>query len=252
MTPENRLRVIQVKIERAIKHIDELGIACTKFIDSKPYTVGRDTDPKTGYNRYYVTDLKPPPLEIGLIAGDVIHNLRSALDHLAYQLVIVNGGIPSRWTSFPIFDSAAKYKTMDTRKVSGMSQAAINAIDAAKPYQGGNEPLWIVHDLDIADKHHALLATLVSVTRCTLQLPVSPLDPRFRSPAFALPNFQEPLKDGDPFFICESGVEDYAKFSFDVALCEPEIIKGRPICPTLGQLLKHVNGTIIAFEPMLA
>jgi hypothetical protein len=66
-----------------------------------------------------------------------------------------------------------------------------------------------------------------------------------------LPNFQGPLKDGDVFFICEPGVENYAKFSFDVALREPEIIRGKPIVPALGQL-KHVNGTIITFEPLPA
>jgi hypothetical protein len=250
MTADERLRTIQLKIERAIKHIDELAVVTKQFIDTQPYSVGREIDPHTGYYRFKVANLKSPPIQVSLIIGDAIHNLRSALDHLAYQLVLVNGGSPTRWTCFPIFDHSAKYKSMDTRKVKGMSQAAINAIDAAKPYQGGNDPLWIVHDLDIADKHHALLATLVSVTRVTIDVQGSIRD--LKAPKFALPNFQEPLKDGDEFFICEPGVEDYAKVAFDVALCEPEIIKGKPIGPTLGQLVKHINGTIISFAPLLA
>jgi hypothetical protein len=45
-----------------------------------------------------------------------------------------------------------------------MAQAAIDAIDAGKPYEGGTNALWCLHRLDIADKHHALWVTLVSVT----------------------------------------------------------------------------------------
>jgi len=249
MTNDERLTLIQKKIERGIKHVDELAIACKRFIETDPYTIGREIDPQTGYYRFNVNDLSIPPAEIGLIAGDVIHNLRSALDHLAYQLVLVNGQVPLRQTCFPIFDDPAKYKTMDPRKVRGMSQFAINAIEAAKPYQGGDNALWVLHELDIADKHHALLATLVSVTQGTIEVPTSLRD--FKAPPFAFPNFQVPLKNGDVFFICKPGVEDYTKVAFDLALCEPEIIKGKPIVPMLGQLVQRVNGTITSFLPLL-
>ncbi|GAC1399098.1 MAG: hypothetical protein NVSMB56_14050 [Pyrinomonadaceae bacterium] len=68
-----------------------------KFINSNPYRIERESDPQTGYNVYRVFDIQTPPVEIGLLAGDVIHNLRSVLDHLAYQLVYVNGAtIPSK------------------------------------------------------------------------------------------------------------------------------------------------------------
>jgi len=250
MVATERLRTIQLKVERAIKHIDELAIACKQFIDATPFTLGRDIDPKTGYYNFTVNDLKSPPPQIGLMAGDAVHNLRSALDHLAYQLVLVNGHTPSRHTCFPIFDDAAKFSTMDQRKVSGMSRAAIDAIAAAKPYKGGNEPLWVVHDLDIADKHHALLTTLVSVTQLTIDVNVGLRD--FKAPPFAAPNFQEPLENGDVFFVCKPGVEDNTKIAFDVALCEPEIIRGKPIGQMLGRLVTHVNETIINFESLLA
>ncbi|HEY2975894.1 MAG TPA: hypothetical protein VGJ48_25495 [Pyrinomonadaceae bacterium] len=246
---KDRLSEIRLKVERAIKHIDDLAAVCKSFIDSTPYSLGRETDPTTGYYHFGVNNVQTPPVAVGLIAGDAIHNLRSALDHVACHLVLANGNTPSRQTCFPIFDSAAKYQAMDARKVRGMSQGAIDAIDAAKPYKGGNEALYTLHELDIADKHHSLLATLVSVTQATIDVPGSLRD--FRSPRFALPNFQEPLKDGDVFFICEPGVENDTKIAFDVGLCEPEIIKGKPIVRALGQMVKHVNTTIISFEKFL-
>ncbi len=90
-----------------------------------------------------------------------------------------------------------------------MAQAAIDAIDAAKPYEGGTDELWCLHKLDIADKHHALLVTLVSVTAMVMQIPnlwwTGSKIPKSAVPLFSLPNFQTPLKDGDVFFTCEPG-----------------------------------------------
>ena len=53
-----------------------------------------------------------------------------------------------------------------------MAQDAIDAIDAAEPYQGGKGAgLWVLHYLDIADKHHALLTPLMNVTEATFTIP---------------------------------------------------------------------------------
>lgn len=246
---KDRMSEIKLKVERAGKHIDDLAAVCKAFINSTPYTLDRETEPKTGYYHFSVTNMQAPPPEVGLIAGDAIHNLRSALDHLACQLVLANGNLPSRQTCFPIFDSESKYQTMDTRKVQGMSPAAISAIDAAKPYKDGNNALYTLHELDIADKHHALLTTLVSVTQATINVPGSIRD--FKAPLFALPNFQKPLKDGDVIFICEPGVEDITHVAFEVGLCEPELVEGKPIVRVLGQMVKHVNNTILSFERFL-
>jgi hypothetical protein len=138
---------------------------------------------------------------------------------------------------------------MDARKVRGMSSAAINAIGAAKPYKDGNDALYTLHELDIADKHHSLLTTLVSVTQATINVPGSIRD--FKAPPFALHNFQKPLKDRDVIFICEPGVEDITHIAFDVGLCEPGFVEGKPLVRLLGLMVKHVNNTIVSFEKFL-
>lgn len=43
------------------------------------------------------------PIGPSIISGDLVHNLRSSLDHLAWQLVKVSGGEPGGWTYFPIY-----------------------------------------------------------------------------------------------------------------------------------------------------
>jgi hypothetical protein len=249
VTSQDRLNAVRSKIGRANKHIDDLAIACKTFTASTPFVLDRETDPSTGYYHFKLTKIQPPPREIALITGDAIHNLRSALDHLAYQLVLANGSTPLRQTCFPIFDDIAKYQSMDANKVRGMSQGALDAIDAARPFKGGNEALYTLHDLDIADKHHALLTTLVAVGEASIE--VNATLRNFKAPPFALPHFQTPLNDGDVFFVCEPGVENQTRIDFDVALCEPEIIKGRPIVRALRWLVKEVDDTIQDFGALL-
>jgi hypothetical protein len=96
------------------------------------------------------------PVEIALIAGDAIQNLVSALDHLAYQLVMVgsNDNPPNRkWIYFPIADDAAKYESKKLIRIEGARESAIKAIDALKPYKGGNDRLWALYRLNSIDKH---------------------------------------------------------------------------------------------------
>ena len=78
MTADERLSLVRIKIERAKQHLLDLEVVRGGFIKSTPYRIERETIPQTGQNVYRVFDIQVPPPEIGLIAGDVIHNLRSA------------------------------------------------------------------------------------------------------------------------------------------------------------------------------
>ena len=89
MTANERLALIRVKVERAKEHIRDLEAEVRSFLSKSPYVVGAKRDPQTRKLIYYVANVSETPIKIAPIAGDVIQNLRSALDHLAYQLVIV-------------------------------------------------------------------------------------------------------------------------------------------------------------------
>lgn len=252
MTTDEKLLLIQVKVEQAKKHLCDLEVARNRFIDSKPYRIGRESDPQTGYNIYHVFDIQPPPVEIGLIAGDVIHNLRSALDHLTYQLVLINGAVPTKQTAFPVFDDAMKYKTGLAEKVKGMAQSAIDAIDATESYQGGKGAgLWVLHYLDIADKHHALLTPLINVTGASFTIPGF-WERGYRGVGgVSFPKFGKPLKDGDVIATRETEMDNDMNLSLDVAFTEPEVIEGKPVIETLQRLVDLVDNLILNFKPFL-
>lgn len=148
-----------LKINRAKTHLLELQTEIKSFMDSHPYRISTKRDPETKRLIYYVSAVRETPQVISLIAGDIIQNLRSAMDHLAYELFISNGGneTEGRNIYFPIEKDFTTYESEKERKTKGMSKGAKDLIDLVKPYNGGNTILWRIHDFNITDKHRSLL-----------------------------------------------------------------------------------------------
>jgi hypothetical protein len=80
---------------------------------------------------------------------------------LAYQLVLVGtpGVEPSRRVEFPIAKDATTYESEKGKKQEGMRPDANSAIDGLKPYKGGNDALWRIHELDNIDKHRRIFSS---------------------------------------------------------------------------------------------
>lgn len=147
-------RIILSKVERAKKHIEDLHVSLKAFWDSEPNRITFQDDLKERERSYYLVSVADIPLEILNIIGDVLHNLRSALDHVAYALPLAHGVKERSWNQFPIVESAAKYMSADVRgKVQTFRQDVVKAFDALKPYKGGNDTLWRLHELNKIDKH---------------------------------------------------------------------------------------------------
>jgi hypothetical protein len=99
----------------------------------------------------------------GAIVGDALHNMRSALDHLALQLVILDGGNPSEYTQFPIYDSPTndkgnpRFVTIQPRIQDARIRAALEKV---QPYQyatPAETELSVISALNNYDKHRLLL-----------------------------------------------------------------------------------------------
>jgi hypothetical protein len=278
----DRITAIRAKVERAKEHIRNLESRVYGFLASQPYNVVPDDNLKPGRRCIVVADVAPIPLAIPIILGDVLQNLRSALDHLIYNLVIANTGSDPKDSKimFPIFDCASKYETGSLRKVRGVHKEAIDLIGALKPYRGGNDALWGLNELNNIDKHRLLImvgyyySTFVidfdavlkeSMKKRTIPYVIA------RSEDAEIIDFllkdipSMPISLKPPDITIEKGAvlldfpadelafETYtnAKFTFNIALGESQIFKGNPILPTIHQLLNLVEGIIKPFHPFL-
>jgi hypothetical protein len=157
---------------RARQHFDALHDAINGFLTTHPFHLFTEFDPTTVRYLVKARVQEEPPFSISILVGDCLYNFRSALDHLAWQLVVFNGNQPSSRTEFPIFLKQERFIARDGKgnpsrgsgldKMSGMATGVQSILEVAQPYNwnGGPadlHPLWLLHELSNEDKHRSLV-----------------------------------------------------------------------------------------------
>ena len=153
----------ELKVERAHKHLTEFYDKFSAFSRSDFYSMRVEKDPEKLTSELCI-DMDWAGLEIkklGPIVGDILHNLRSALDIMYEQVILLCEGKPTAHSRFPIFPSREKLENCFIS--SALKQRQIRReiadfiVDEIRPYNGGNEALWGLHELNVLDKHKALI-----------------------------------------------------------------------------------------------
>jgi hypothetical protein len=181
-----------IRVKRADQGIRELNAAAKEYVDSRPFTVefgsGRRRAPYIAVYPAIARFSQEPPLPVwGAIIGEVVHNLRSAIDHLVWKLSDKHSGpapphpLPrgSPWSriEFPIFPSARDFAKGAPGKLWAIDPALVRRIRAVQPFTGPKprrSPLWLLHELSNIDKHRhpPVVGLLVNVTPTGFVSPV--------------------------------------------------------------------------------
>lgn len=242
LTAESRLVLVRVKIERAKNHLQQLSAELLRFKGKNAYVVGGKEYPKIGFNTASPINLPVLSWNAVAIAGDLVHNLRSSLDILAGQLVWVGTGKePTRRVEFPIAKDLATYEAEKPRKVDGMGPLAIKHIDNLKPYKGGNEALWRLHELDNIDKHRMLFTLAHDMLFVAGCMPNTLGESGFW------------LKTGDPNFVglCDREVEQNVQLEVEKAFDKAKVMQSDALLPSLQDLISVIEKTVFGFRPLL-
>lgn len=243
-----------LKIDWANKHIEELHSALDAFIASNPYVVGEKRNPDTRQHIYYAVKVTPVPPEILLITGDILQNIRSALDYLVCHLVRVNNGTVTKSTGFPIFEyvpTTKDEKAAFSRKVKGMRQEAIDIIESIEPYKGRNNDLWRLHDLNIRDKHRLLLTAGAAMWQFNLGQHLRATGILHNATDLWIGRTKTLLvEEGQELIVDppDAEVNQNIEFQFQVALNETGICEGEPLIMIVRQSLNLVKRLIQRFE----
>jgi hypothetical protein len=253
------------KIERAKKHFAELEAANKRFTERNPYELVPEVEGEYLIQRLVIHE--ETPIELPLIAGDAIHNMRSALDLTFCQLVEANGIPAAPSDVFPIHATRKKYESGGRGQVKArVSKDALDIIDTLKPYKGGNNALWALHKLDIVDKHRAILTAPGSIPQLLFQhsfpldvIPASERDSHpfadISVPINVAPSERGPLKDGDSVFRClTKDFENYkgTQVLIQVAIHEPGIVECEPLTPFMANLGGAAESMVELFASLLS
>jgi hypothetical protein len=155
------------KVYQADRHMTSLEETLNAVYSEASATIRLVRDTETDDYCAVLPAVPSLPPRIGAIIGDICHNLRSALDHLAYQLVLfprVDSGEPKTAENaiqFPIFLKESKYNDSG---ISGADTRAKAVIRFRQPFGDPNHVLWLLHELNNRDKHRLLLVIAHQMT----------------------------------------------------------------------------------------
>jgi hypothetical protein len=150
----------------ANEHLYTLNSEIQSWLEvAGPFSVSSEFHPEANVVVVYAA-VATPPLRWGVMSGNVVHNLRSALDHLVWQLVTLNGEKPRSGMGgnrFPIFDK----DPVDFAKATKASLRGVHPdhrarIEGFQPYKRPNglapedNPFAALDFLWNQDKHRAL------------------------------------------------------------------------------------------------
>jgi hypothetical protein len=163
------MRDVHAKLDWATRRHDDMELLFEEFAkpgggNERPYGVRfheRNTPAGLVVASFIVEE--PMPVEMSVLAADLMHNTRVALDHVPARLKDHFGGEVGRG-SFPTWQTEDLWqqKVVNGGKRSsllGLDQKAIDLIYAEQPLHRTSpedDPLVILNKLDNADKHRLL------------------------------------------------------------------------------------------------
>lgn len=242
------------KVERADQHLQCLGSIIANFKNLDPYRLQEElkmTDPiksaagvipaQLAYH-YKIINLHPLPSDINVVFGDVIHNLRSALDYIAFDLA-TKYGANRNFTGFPFHESSENFiNEIKNGRLSCVPDALKSVFLATETFRNGKGAnLWHLNKLDIIDKHRMLLASEF-ITGLTVGSPIPGMDA-----------FNSYFSNRNPHgYLCVTTnrllPNKETKLNFDIVIAEMDHFLDHPLLNVLNQLKNETITVIEHFE----
>lgn len=156
---------IKAKLQHAKGYLDAIEFEVKSWMDSHPYSISKQTNSDfTRYSLVLRVNKEPSLQRWSLIVGDIVHNLRCALDHLVYAIAVHESGQKpppfEHRLMFPICDTGTIFRDESKKRLATLSDRVRAAIEIVQPYNRPHETLppllAILRDFSNTDKHRLL------------------------------------------------------------------------------------------------
>lgn len=193
---------VDLKLARARHHLADLTDQVNRAIATSGFALSSTIEGTPRAWVYRVVGVPVISSEWTAIVGDILTNLRAALDHLAWQLVLLDGQVPGRETSFPLVDTPTTRNGQPRAVVKpdgwrqgdpGLQRADLRAAVESVQAYGHENALWQLNQMCNIDKHRELLVVNLFPDIGDVWWGSNEGDP----PATPTFNSKRPLTDGD-------------------------------------------------------
>lgn len=241
------------KVDRAKHHLDSLDAEFRPGPKNDLYKALTYSDPHG--NLIFEARIAARVLvRWGVIAGEVAHDLRSALDHA--MCALVRRTIPDSdcaYLYFPIYTKRLANGERRNELVSIADPKAEAIIEGVQPCHAldGPEmhPLWLLHLLNRWDKHR-----MVQVAALRLGFPVDAAPPDQAAKIIQLNVARTTLKDHTTVYSYKvnmpPAVEMKRQPILVIGFDGPGPVAGEPMLPLLGGMGRAVEDILTKLEPL--
>ena len=240
------------KLDRAREHLDTLRRELDRAEAVNAY---RAVEEFNSEERRHIWRLKVDSTvveRLSVVAGDVVHNLRSSLDHLVWQLILKAGRQPTKTAEFPIYLSKSPpprecFDKAGRRKIHDVPDEAKDIIESVQPYHSAKpseSDLWLLNELDNIDKHRTLIGIFAAARAVHIYGSATDIRGMTFTP--------RRCEDGDELLSINAGAsgqlqeDDKPTFSF-VPVLDIPVDRFRPwyIWPTLEHIYETIRNDVI-------
>lgn len=232
----------RLKVQRANKHIADLDAAISALKENYTATVVPNSD--TGHQDliHAIPEFAEAAHNMALIAGDAIHNLKTALDYA--WVSTLRKLVPTAnfdCAKFPVYPSRQELESaLNGVSINATSNSALFdlLVSDIQPFEKGhNGVIYALHKLDISDKHLLLLGLLplADIDGIIVQKPDGGIVRGFLGTTRNLPPYKIPF-DGN------IRIKDKGKLTFNIVLREAGIYDGihiMEVLPKFSQAVSH-------------
>jgi hypothetical protein len=185
----------RAKIARANEHLEALQCE-VKAINEKrnPYRIRLDRDGNSSTYSLVLVGGEFREPRLGVILGDAVHNLRSALDYIVVALVEKCRVTLTTRHQFPIFSDARNYLAKAPDMLAGIT-FALSDIAAFQPFTQLTpryDPLFVIGYFSNADKHR-IISDYVPIMESWDRAFIKPVPISVQQ--FAPPNYLRPQQE---------------------------------------------------------
>jgi hypothetical protein len=233
------------RIARAKEHIADLQREAGLFFDSKPFSAVIEPHSDGIQKVHKIKFTKTLPDALSDRAAEAADSLRSALDQACYTVCRAAMGGDPKNTHFPFADTAQGIDdALSKGRSKDIPQDIATLLRGFKPYKGGNDLLWGLNRMRIANQHKLLVPIAVAAGGSEF-VAVEGAGPY----SLMFPNFDR-LKNESILAITgtNSKLQYQIKVSFQVTFDEVDALSGKEAIGTLNALAGEIEGILAAIK----
>jgi hypothetical protein len=244
----------ELRLERASEHMENLNAELQWWPKGDSYRFVVEADRNRGEYIVWVRLLREPSARLGVLIGDCLHNLRSALDNLIYDLVISYHGTPPPFefvehSEFPIFGPIPMKAKHLKKRIGGIDPRAQTIIKCLQPSLRGNnyasDPLWVLYELSNIDKHRLIHTPIVTGDNIAIDAPDSVIAIKGFEAGSSVKDGAEVARFSTKNFKLGQEVNVKVHLTLGITFPESTVARGWRIIGTLRWIRRHIDNSVL-------